>query len=205
MGTRRVHQVLVGAARNDAITGMALEIRSVLAESFESHIYCQHLIDPSFPQFVKQLTDINVGSFDDVLIYHLSFGIPAITELLLSRPEKLVISYHNVTPSEYYVTLLPEFAEALAYGKSEASLLKKRVSLAIADSEFNAHELKLSGYSDVHVVPGGVNPRRLDDIGVDLMFMADLEHHFPNGFILFVSQVLPHKRVDHALEILHCS
>ena len=86
MGTRRVHQVLVGAARNDAITGMALEIRSVLAESFESHIYCHHLIDTSFPQFVKQLTDINVGSSDDVLIYHLSFGIPAIKELLLFRP-----------------------------------------------------------------------------------------------------------------------
>ena len=202
MGTQRVHQVLVGAARNDAITAMALEIQLELARSFESKIYCHHPVDSFFPKFVQQLTEIGEGSSDDVLIYHLSFGIPAITELLLSRPEKLVISYHNVTPSEYYVTLLPEFAEALAYGKSEASLLKKRVSLAIADSEFNAHELKLSGYSDVHVVPGGVNPQRLDDIGVDLMFMADLERHFPNGFILFVSQVLPHKRVDHALEIL---
>ena len=30
-----------------------------------------------------------------------------------------------------------------------------------------------------------------------------IESHFPNGFILFVSQVLPHKRVDHALGIVH--
>lgn len=202
MGTRRVHQVLVGAARNDAITGMALEIRSVLAESFESHIYCHHLIDPSFPQFVKQLTEIGEGSSDDVLIYHLSFGIPVITEILMLRPEKLVIAYHNVTPAEYYAELLPEFAEALAYGKSEALLLKKRASLAIADSEFNAHELKLSGYSDVHVIAGGADPQRLDDVGVDASFMADLKRRFPNGFILFVSQVLPHKRVDHVVEIV---
>ena len=202
MATRRVHQVLVGAARNDAITAMALEIQSVLAESFESHIYCHHPVDASFPEYVKQLHEIGVGSPDDVLIYHLSFWIPVMSELLMSRPEKLVIAYHNVTPAEYYAELLPEFAEALAYGKSEASLLKKRVSLAIADSEFNAEELKSYGYEDVHVVAGGANPQRLDDVPTDVNFMADLEHHFPNGFILFVSQVLPHKRVDHALEIL---
>ena len=202
MGTKRVHQVLVGASRNDAITGMALEIQSELATSFESNIYCHHPVDASFPEFVQQLSEIGAGSPDDVLVYHLSFGIPEMTEKLLSRPEKLVIAYHNVTPSKYYEDLLPQFAEALAYGKSEASLLKKRVSLTIADSEFNAEELESFGYQDVHVVAGGANPQRLQDVAIDLNFMADLEHHFPNGFILFVSQVLPHKRVDHALEIL---
>ena len=202
MTTRCIDQVLVGAARNDAITGMALEIRSELAERFESKIYCHHPLELSFPDFFKQLTEITDGSPDDVLIYHLSFGIPVMTELLLARPEKLVIVYHNVTPAKYYEELLPQFAEALAYGKSEASQLKKRVSLAIADSEFNAHELESYGYQDVHVVAGGANPQRLDDVETDVNFMADLENYFPNGFILFVSQVLPHKRVDHALEIL---
>jgi glycosyltransferase involved in cell wall biosynthesis len=202
VGTQRVHQVLVGAARNDAITAMALEIQSELTERFESNIFCHHPVDASFPEFVQQLTEIGTGFPDDLLIYHLSFGIPELTEMLLSRPEKLVIAYHNVTPAKYYVELLPEFAEALAYGKSEPSLLKKRVSLAIADSEFNAEELESFGYQDVHVVAGGANPQRLLDVGVDVNFMSDLEQHFPNGFILFVSQVLPHKRVDHALEIL---
>jgi glycosyltransferase involved in cell wall biosynthesis len=181
---------------------MALEIQSELTERFESNIFCHHPVDASFPEFVQQLTEISAGSPTDVLIYHLSFGIPEMTEMLLSRPEKLVIAYHNVTPAKYYVELLPEFAEALAYGKSEPSLLKKRVSLAIADSEFNAEELESFGYQDVHVVAGGANPQRLLDVGVDVNFMSDLEQHFPNGFILFVSQVLPHKRVDHALEIL---
>jgi glycosyltransferase involved in cell wall biosynthesis len=202
MGTRRVHQVLVGAAQNDAITAMAMEIQSELTEHFESNILCHHPVDASFPEFVQQLTEIGAGSSNDVLIYHLSFGIPEMTEMLLSRPEKLVIAYHNVTPAEYYSELLPEFAEALAYGKSEASLLKKRVSFSVAMSEFSANELRAIGYTDVSVIPVGANPQRLDDVGVDVNFMSDLEQHFPNGFILFVSQVLPHKRVDHAIEIL---
>jgi glycosyltransferase involved in cell wall biosynthesis len=159
-------------------------------------------VDASFPEFVKQLHEIGVGSPDDVLVYHLSFGIPEMTEKLLSRPEKLVIAYHNVTPARYYEELLPHFAEALAYGRSEPSRLKDRSSLSIAMSGFSAQELESLGYQDVHVVAGGVNPQRLQDVTIDVNFMADLEHHFPNGFILFVSQVLPHKRVDHALEIL---
>jgi glycosyltransferase involved in cell wall biosynthesis len=195
--------VIVGAENNDAITNMALEIRGALAETFESNLYCYHPVNPSFPQFVKQLSDVEVGSSDDLLIYHLSFGVPAITEFLLSRPEKLVVMYHNITPAEYYVDLLPEFAEALAYGRSEALLLKKRVSLAVADSDFNAQELVAFGYGDVYTIAGGANPQRLENVGVDMNFMVELEHHFPNGFILFVSQVLPHKRVDHAVEILH--
>jgi glycosyltransferase involved in cell wall biosynthesis len=202
MGTRHVHQVLVGAARNDAITAMALEIQSVLAERFQSNIYCHHPVDPSFPEFVQQLTEIGVGSSDDVLVYHLSFGIPEVTKVLLARPEKLVIAYHNVTPAEYYSELLPEFAEALAYGKSEPLLLLDRASMSIAMSEFSANELIDVGFHDISVIPGGVNPQRLVDVGVDVNFMTDLELHFPNGFILFVSQVLPHKRVDHAVEIL---
>lgn len=202
MGTRNVHQVLVGVARNDAITAMALEIRSVLFESFDSNIYSHHPVDASFPEFVKQLTELEAGSPEDVLIYHLSFGIPAITELLFSRPEKLVIAYHNVTPAKYYVELLPEFADALTYGKSEPALLKKRTSLVIADSRFNAQELEAQGFEEVQVIAGGANPQRLNEVEVDFSFLTELEHHFPEGFILFVSQVLPHKRVDHAVEIL---
>lgn len=199
----RVHQVLVGAAKHDAITSMAMEIQLKLAENFESNIFCHHPVDSSFPEHVKQLSEIGTGHADDVLVYHLSFGIPQITDLLLSRPEKLVIAYHNVTPAEYYVELLPEFAEALSYGKTEASLLRNHAAIAIADSDFNARELSSFGYRDVHVVAGGANPQRLDDVAIDVNFMVDLEQHFPDGFILFVSQVLPHKRVDHAVEIVH--
>jgi glycosyltransferase involved in cell wall biosynthesis len=202
MGTERVHQVIVGAARNDAITAMALEIQSTLHERFESNIYCHHPVDASFPEFVRQLTEIGIASPDDVLIYHLSFGIPEMTEILLGRPEKLVIAYHNVTPAKYYEELLPHFAEALNYGTSEPSILKDRSSLSIAMSVFSAQELESIGYEDVHVVAGGANARRLEDVGIDINFLMEIEDHFPDGFILFVSQVLPHKRVDHAVEIV---
>ena len=203
MATKRVHQVLVGAANNDAITAMAFEIQQELAKSFDSKIYCHHPVPAIFPHYVKQLPEIEQGLQDDVLVYHLSFGIPEITNFLLNRDEKIVLAYHNVTPHRYYSELLPEFSEALKYGRNEPALLLNKTALAIADSTFNANELEEFGYTDVQVVAGGANPQRLQDISIDVNFLVDLERHFPNGYILFVSQVLPHKRVDHALEILH--
>ena len=203
MSTRRVHQVLVGAAKNDAITSMALEIQTGLSKIFESSVYCHHPVPGDFPEFVKHIHEIDSESPDDVLIYHLSFGIPEITSFLLERKEKVVLAYHNVTPFSYYTDLLPEFAEALKYGKNEPALLLEKTALAIADSTFNARELEEFGYTNVQVVPGGANPHRLHDVSIDVELLVDLEQHFPNGYLLFVSQVLPHKRVDHALEIVH--
>jgi glycosyltransferase involved in cell wall biosynthesis len=200
---KRVHQVLVGAAKNDAITSMALEIQSCLTRFFESEIYCHHPVPPDFPSFVKQISEIEKDTQNDVLIYHLSFGIPEITDFLLGYEGKLVLAYHNVTPFSYYTDLLPEFAEALRYGKNEPAMLLHKTALAIADSTFNAQELEELGYRNVRVIPGGANPYRLQEIGIDVDLLVDLEHHFPNGYLLFVSQVLPHKRVDHALEIVH--
>jgi glycosyltransferase involved in cell wall biosynthesis len=197
-----MHQIIIGAAKNDAITSMAFKIQSVASQHFESNIYCHHLGDSSFPEFVRQISELSNGSSDDILIYHLSFGIPSNTTLLLSRPEKLVIVYHNVTPAEYYEVLLPEFAEALKYGRSEIKTLRDRTSLTIAMSNFNKDELSDLGYEDVFVLPAGLNPSRLDSVPIDINYMAEIEQQFPEGFILFVSQVLPHKRVDHAIEIL---
>jgi L-malate glycosyltransferase len=203
MTTGRIHQVLVGADANDAITLMALEIRRFLSNSFESLIFSFHPIPKELSEDVVDLSHLEKLTSDDILIYHLSFGIPELTKLLLERNEKLIIAYHNVTPSKYYAELLPEFSEALRYGKEEPVFLRHKAALTIAMSEFSATELREIGFDKVSVVPGGVNPFRLDDVGIDLNFLVDVETHFPNGFILFVSQVLPHKRVDHAIEILH--
>jgi glycosyltransferase involved in cell wall biosynthesis len=203
MSRPKIHQLIVGAAQYDAITSMAVEIRETLSQHYESKIYAHHMGLDILPEFIRPLEEIGSGSTDDVLIYHLSFGIPFLTELVLSRPEKLVVFYHNVTPSSYYEQLLPEFAEALRYGKTEAGLLCEKAEIAIATSEYNSRELTLIGYDDVHVMPSGANPRRLDEVGLDLVFLSELERQFPDGFILFVSQVLPHKKVDHALEIVH--
>lgn len=200
---KTVHQIVVGAERHDAITNMAIEIRDVLRTSFNSEIFSYHAPSKDLIDEIQHLDSLPVGTAEDRIIYHLSFGIPELTQMLLEREEEIILHYHNVTPSTRYESLMPDFAEALDYGRKEIELLLPKVSRAFADSQFNASELMGFGYELVTVLPAGLDAHRLDAEPIDPLFLSQLSRHFPHGYILFVSQVLPHKRVEHALAMVH--
>lgn len=200
---KSVHQIVIGAEKHDAITNMALEIRDILRTKYRSEIFSYHAPGVDLKDEIHRIEDLPQGTNADKIIYHSSFGIPELTEIILKRNEEVFLQYHNITPSKQYKAVKPEFAEALDYGREELRLLRPKVSKAMADSQFNSDELKDFGYKSVTVLPAGLNPRRLDLQPIDPFFFMQIEGHFPNGFLLFVSQVLPHKRVDQAIAIVH--
>lgn len=204
MSSPSVHQVLMGASTRDAITNMAFLMQQALRdESIDSRIFSFYGGDHTIAGEVLHLDELGSGSSDDVLIYHSSFGHPDLTARLAKRKEKLVLVYHNITPSKYYESIDSEFAAGLKWGREELLILKDRVVLAFADSVFNAEDLSSYGYSNITVIPAGLNPGRINKSSVDIGLLGELSQHFPSGFILFVSQVLPHKRVEMALQVIH--
>ena len=198
-----VRQLIVGASRADAITNMAIGSSRSIAELAESEIYAFHPVEADLEGEIRHVSDMGNGAPRDVLVYHSSFGIPQITQLLRKRPERLVLVYHNITPADRYWDLSPDFAAALEWGRVELTMLRDKVAVAVADSEFNGDELRAIGYRDVRVIPAGVNPHRLNSTPIDSRFNRELTDNFPDGFLLFVSQVIPHKRVEWALEVVH--
>lgn len=200
---RRVLQILAGAASHDAITSMALRIENDLRGEYEVTTFSYHSPDQSVAGQIHPLSELPPPDPDAIIMYHLSFGLPDLVDVLLSRVETLVISYHNITPSRFYIDLLPEFALALDAGRRDMLRLVERTSLAVCDSQFNAEELLECGFCNVRVMPAGVDPWRLRGTPSDAQFLMELSESFPEGFLLFVSQVLPHKRVDHALSVVH--
>ena len=198
-----VHQLIIGSSRRDAITNMALSLRDALASKFEAEVYSYFPPEHTVEGDVLHLPDMPLGTSEDILVYHSSFGIKEVTDFLLRRPERLVVVYHNVTPSQYYEESDPVFAAQLAWGRIELEKIQEKVVMCFADSQYNANDLATYGYSNITVIPAGVNPRRLDDEPTHTMFLGELGQHFPNGFVLFVSQVLQHKRVELAIEMIH--
>ena len=83
----------------------------------------------------------------DLTLFHASYGRPQVTQHILSRNEKLAISYHNISPTEIYVKDNAEFAVGLEWGRYELSLLRDRVELSFADSQFNLKDLEQYGYT----------------------------------------------------------
>ena len=126
-----------------------------------------------------------------------------VSAFLLSRPEPIVLVYHNITPAEYFTGLDDTFAELLALGRFELEELRHRVRLAIADSNFNAAELEAIGYEDVRVIPPVVDPYRLVRTEPDRGMLHHVDRTFDGPIALFVGQLLPHKRPDLLVETLH--
>jgi L-malate glycosyltransferase len=196
-----IHQVLVGASYGDAVTNVALEFRDALRKVGPSEVFA-HYVDSTVGPEIKPLRDFGEDP-RGILVYHSSIGDPAMSDFLLHRREPIVLVYHNITPSSYFRGWDDRFAGLLEQGRRDLRELRHRTRLAFADSQFNARDLEQLGYSDVRVIPPVVDPYRLVRAGTDFSVIEhfELDDTVPN--VLFVGQLLPHKRVDLLLEAMY--
>lgn len=199
---RPIHQVLVGAAPGDAITEMARRLRTGLRQLGPSEIYAFG-IDKGTDPTIRPLHELPPADPRTVLVYHASYGLPAITDVLQKRRQSLVLVHHNVTPTEFFIEHDAQFASGLEWARTELSYLRDRVVLAVADSEYNRHDLEGLGFADVHVVAAGLQPHRLTALPSDASMARHVHERFPSGYVLCVSQLLPHKRQDTVLGAVH--
>jgi len=197
-----IHQVVVGAAVGDAITSMALNIRDVLCVSGESKIFAV-FPDSSVLDEVHPIHELSDEDDSKTLIYHSSYGVRELTARLVCWKGDLVLQYHNVTPDHFFEDIDSEFAEGLRWGKKELEVLRPKVVKAFADSTFNASDLLIRGYQDVEVLPTGVDSQKLVDLAPDIRIANYYRHLFPNGYVIAVSQLLPHKRMELAVAAVH--
>jgi L-malate glycosyltransferase len=197
-----IHQVVVAASPGDAVTNAAFAFQELLGKIGPSGVFARY-IDPRLEGRVVPLSVYDACAHpDDVLIYHLSIGEPEVAQFLLRRPERLVLVYHNITPPEYFTTLDPAFAGLLASGRTELALLRDRAVLAMAVSAYNARELEALGFSDVRVSPLPIDVGALRAVAPDQKTEAELAG-LDGPLILFVGQLLPHKRPDLLIQAYH--
>src|SRR5688572_8711781 len=192
-----VHQVLVGASPGDAVTDVAFDLRGLLRRIGPSEIFAQY-IEPELVGDVFPLRELAGRRADpgDALVYHASIGEPDVAALLLERPEPLVMVFHNMTPSAYFAAVDPHLAARLAGGWVELAALAGRVDLALADSKFNAADLAGLGYAGVEVWPLPLDPAAWLAVQPDAATAERLAAEADRPLVLFVGQLLPHKRPD---------
>lgn len=201
----QLHQLVVTARPGDAITNAALELRKLLRRVGPSEIYAKN-IHPSLARDVQPLRAFvrrrSGAPRDDLLLFHASIGDPEVHSLVMSQPERLVLVYHNISPAEAFLDYDPGFAGMLEGGRRELAAMAERASMAIAVSEFNARELRELGYHDVRVSPLVVDIAGRLATAPDEHLAAELDR-WGGPLVLFVGQVLPHKRPDFLLQAFH--
>jgi glycosyltransferase involved in cell wall biosynthesis len=196
-----IHQVLVAASPGDAITNLALGTRRLLRRVGPSEIYAHH-VSPELYGEVRPLHEYRPTHARSLLIFHASIGQPEVHDFLTARAEPLVLVYHNVTPGRYFEPYDPMFADLLEMGRREVVRLRAQVVCAIADSNYNAHELEEMGYRNVRVVPPVVDVRHLSKVEPRATTMGHLAT-FEGPIMLSVGQLMPHKRPDFLVQAMH--
>ncbi len=194
----QIHQVLASAAPGDAVTNSAIQIRQLLRHVGPSEIYAQHR-DPAIHDDVKELRSFSrrpSASSEDVMILHVSIGEPEVTSFISHHSERLIVVYHNISPAQPFLPYAPQFAGLLAAGRAELPVLAKRCELALAASEYNAAELRKVGFKHVVVSHLILDTPRLLSLEPHEGTANHLRAFGKEPVILFVGQLLPHKRPD---------
>ncbi|MDE0604144.1 MAG: glycosyltransferase [bacterium] len=112
-----------------------------------------------------------------------------VAQFVIRKKTPVVLNYHNITPASYFQSWQPELAKSVQRGRQQLGQLARLTRRGIADSEFNAQELRDLGIDDVVVAPvlwklgSGVPPSGPGD-------STDLDGR---GTVLFVGRLAPNK------------
>jgi len=148
----RVDQVIPSLASRDAIGVHTMNLLHALrAAGYESDVYYGTCTPDLAPQ-VRPIGALGRAGHDRILLYQASIGSP-VFDTFSTRPERKLVNYHNITPSELLVSWEPSVAFETSLGRAQLERLAPHCELAVAVSHFNEQELLDAGYRHTAVVP----------------------------------------------------
>jgi len=185
---RAVHQLVPSFASRDAVGNHTLQVQGVLRElGLRSEIYVADA-RRDVASLCHRYEDLPTEP-DAWLLYQASTGSP-MAEWLVSRPEPLLLNYHNITPASLFAPWEPHVGVELEAGRRQLKALARATRFAIADSTFNEEELVALGYGATAVVPILLDTNTFEKT-VDERALARLRHS--STVWLFVGRIAPNK------------
>ncbi|MGI5989740.1 MAG: glycosyltransferase family 4 protein [Lachnospiraceae bacterium] len=150
-----IYQMLPTVRTGDAVSNDAMALEKTLREmGYETMIYAMNLGN-GIPSSVARSVELELPVFkpDDILLYHLSTGSILNFRYMEYNCRKVLV-YHNITPPEFFAKFDPAAAAFCQRGLKEAAYMGPYTELALADSKFNADELRRFGYTcPIEVLP----------------------------------------------------
>ena len=186
---RTVHQFHSGSATGDAITNAMLLTRTLLRrQGYTSDIFVEH-VDPLLANELRPMDELPVHAGYVLIVRH-SMGYNAFDRIAALAAPKILI-YHNITPPALLANS-PSLQHYLNLGRTQLAQWRPLVSAALADSEFNAIELRRLGFDGAQACTLLFDPAFLCARAATKS-AAHIDGIFT---ILFVGRVIPSKGQD---------
>jgi glycosyltransferase involved in cell wall biosynthesis len=189
-----VHQFVPALIPRDATGSHTLLLRDALRRAgWRSEIFAEATHDELQGESIAVEEYPRLAAPGDVLVYQFSTS-SMVADLLATRPEPLVIQYHNVTGPEHYEAWEPTIARRAAEARRQLAELAPRAVLGLADSVYNEADLRAAGCIRTRVVPVLADHDRLTAPPDAATASALLEMKASGGADwLFVGRLVPSK------------
>ena len=192
-----VEQFVPALHHGDAIGNSTLAFHRFLeARGVESRIVSL-TIDESLREQAVFFNDYrpNPGSLK---ILH--FAVPSpLTDFFIRTGGKKAMIYHNITPSRFFADFSDDLVRITAAGRDELKRLAGSFDLSIADSEFNAGELRELDFGRVVTFPIMID---LEEYAAGHSRPFFELHKDERKNMLFVGRVTPNKKIEDLVKIL---
>jgi glycosyltransferase involved in cell wall biosynthesis len=196
-----VHQFIPTYAPRDAIGTHARHARRILrGMGLESEIYAEGVARGAGGDALPYRKFAGGPAGRTWLLYQMSTG-SKLGDYLISRPEPLVVNYHNVTPWRLFAPWEPLVGAELRFGREQLNRLAGRAELGVAVSGYNEAELKEAGFARTAMSPVLVDLEGMrsdvDRAALDRLMAAKARG---GADWLFVGRVAPHKGQHHVVK-----
>ena len=185
-----VHQAVAGAGPYDAVSEQVRAWRRLLINAGYGGADHAVQVDPRVREGFLPLPELKPEAGDLVVIRYSAWSPPMTN--LLELPQAKLLVYHNITPAEYLWNHSAGLAVQCAVGRIQLPAFARAADVAVADSEYNAAELRDAGAGEVRVVPILFDPSRLESRGTPPAGEGPL--------VMVVGRIVPNKRHDRVLE-----
>jgi glycosyltransferase involved in cell wall biosynthesis len=181
-----VHQLLPTAAPHDAITGQAFAWRDLLRGwGHESEIVAED-VHPDLTASVRRTNRAGRRFLKGgrVILRYALWS--ATVEAALRSRARLALCYHNITPGNLLRDFNPALADLCDRGRDGLAVFRGHTDALIADSSFNAADLRDAGLGEASVVP------------LLLGLPPNAPRRDPNAepIVLTVGRIVPNKRLE---------
>lgn len=187
-----LHQLVHTLSYGDAISGEVLALQRCLRGlGFDSEIFAINT-HPKYKGAARDYREFPARFSGEVLL-HYSLGSPLndLYRKLEGATRSLI--YHNLTPAHWFRSVNPRIVADIERGLSELPQLCAITDRLIADSGFNAGELKALGF-DAAVLPLPIDTHKWDvpaNPGIYSLLKDD-----PSLHVLHVGRMAPNKCIE---------
>lgn len=201
-----IHQFVPMLHYGDAVGQHTLKLRDLLRSSgVDSNIYIEREDLNTASETLDARSYPETASANDLLVYQFATASDLVP-WLTSRPERLVVNYHNVTPAHFFAPWDNGLARHQVRAKHELTQLSSKATLGIAVSEYNRGDLVDAGFADTEVIHPIVVSKSTDRKahnaqGCDPKADFDAQS-FSNPVWLMVGRLAPNKAVEDAIAAL---